>query len=345
MLGQVSKQKAFLRPTERELVDHLVEHISGHRREVVINYYVALKAKRFVILAGPPDVNKMCLSRGLAETLARSRVQWSSLQAHPWWTTGTGAPGHFALLHAELNTLKLHDLIETASMAEAAGLPGPFFVDFQQMSPAEVVCYFEDLSRGLLWQTDGSSLQVQLPDNLFVTGILELEGRDDLVLGEEVHRHATVIEVHETGPASCATSTKILQQRLDWQEEFTRSDIRRIELARAKLTRMLPSGSKPLWPFLELQARLGGVNFSPYVLQDAWLYLSNAFDWSGCGLFVESATENLRIAQDYVFRQTVLPYLSNLWPEASEMWRQVAGLLEPQFPRSYAQVQRLLEYQ
>lgn len=342
MLDQVSKQKAFVRPSERELVDHLVEHISEHRREVVVNYYVALKAKRFVILAGPADVNKMCLPQGLAETLARSRVHWSSLQAHPWWTTGTGASGYFALLHAQLNTLKLHDLIEAASAAEAAGPPTPFFVDLKQMSPAEVVCYFEDLPRGLLWLADGSSLQVQLPDNLFVTGSLEVEGRGDLVLGEEVHRHATVIEVHEAGPASRAGLAKTLQGTLDWQEEFTRSDVRHMRLARAKLTRILPPGTKPLSPFLELQASLGGLNLSPYLLQDTWLYLSNAFDLSGCGLFVASVTENLQIAQDYVFGQIILPYLRNLWPEGSEMWRQVAGLLEPQFPRSYAQVQRLL---
>jgi len=73
---QIPQRQTSMGPEEHEIVDRLVEHIGIYQREVIVNYYTALKAKQFVILAGPPDVDKMCLAKGLAETL----VGWSSLQ-------------------------------------------------------------------------------------------------------------------------------------------------------------------------------------------------------------------------------------------------------------------------
>jgi len=76
MVMQVSQRQTSMGLDEHEIVDHLVEHIGVYQREVVVNYYTALKTKQFVILAGPPDVDKICLAKGLAETL----VGWPSLQ-------------------------------------------------------------------------------------------------------------------------------------------------------------------------------------------------------------------------------------------------------------------------
>ncbi|UCC61809.1 MAG: hypothetical protein JSV36_13545 [Anaerolineae bacterium] len=65
MAMHVSQRKTATRPGEREIVDCLVKHVNAYQREVVVNYYVALKTKPFVILTGPPDVDKMCLAQGL----------------------------------------------------------------------------------------------------------------------------------------------------------------------------------------------------------------------------------------------------------------------------------------
>ena len=319
---QAWQRQTSMGPDEHEIVDHLVEHIGAYQREVVVNYYIALKTKHFVILAGPPDVDKMRLAQGLAEVLVGwPSLQWCLFQAHPWWTTHTGVPGRFAMVHARFNALKLLDSIEAAEASEAAGLP--FFAGIGRMSPAEMVCYFQDLPRGLLWQADASTFRIHLPKNLYITGTLDVEEKDGLVLSQEVYRHATVIQVERSHFAPSVGSNKTSQRRPDWQQRFARSVIRRGDHARAKLAQLLPDSYAPFAPLDELERRLGVSGFPPFVLEEAWLYLANAFDGDGRGLFVEPVIENLRIAQDYVLMQSVLPRVSSQWPEALGIWGEV----------------------
>ena len=81
---QISQQRASTRLDEREIVEYLVEHLNVYQRQVVVNYYIALKAKHFVILAGPRDVDKMGLAQGLSGILlGEPSMQWCSFQAHP----------------------------------------------------------------------------------------------------------------------------------------------------------------------------------------------------------------------------------------------------------------------
>lgn len=332
---QVSQRQTTIGPDEHEIVDHLVEHIAAYQREVVVNYYIALKTKHFVILAGPPEVDKICLARGLAEILVGwPSLQWCLFQAHPWWTTQTSLPAYYAMAHERFNTVKLLDAIETAKAIEVMGLP--FFVGIERMSPAEVVCYFQDLPRGLLWQADGSTRRIRLPNNLYITGTLDVEDKNGLVLSQEVYDHATVIQLERNHFAPSAGPRKTSQRRWDWQQRFVRSVIHRGDRARAKLAQILPDGYAPLAPLDELERRLGVEGLPPFILEEAWLYLANAFDGDGRGLFVEPAIENLRIAQDYVLVQSVLPRLSSQWAAAPGIWGEVSQYLAPRFPRAYA---------
>ena len=83
MVTQVSRHLS-VKADERELVNYLVEQVHTYRREVVVNYYVVLKSKRFVILTGLHDVDRMHLAQGVAEALVgESTFQWSCFQAHP----------------------------------------------------------------------------------------------------------------------------------------------------------------------------------------------------------------------------------------------------------------------
>lgn len=332
----IAQRQTSIEPTECEIVDQLVEYVSVCQREVVVNYYVALKAKRFVILAGPGDVDKMCLAQGLTEILVGQLSQQRCLfQAHPWWVTRTRDPAHFAMAHAQFNALKLLDFIEAASHSEAEGLAFPFFAGIERMSPAEVVCYFHDLPRGLLWQADASTVQVDLPKNLYITGTLNMEEGDGLVQIPEVDHYATIIRVDRRHFAPFAGPRKASPQRSAGQRRFVRSVIRRGDHARAKLTQILPDGYAPLAPLNELLRRLGMAGFSPFVFEEALLYLANAFDGDGRGLFVQPVVENLRIAQDYVLVQGVLPYVNSRWAGAPEVWGVVSDYLAPRFPRAY----------
>jgi len=330
-------------PGERNIVDHFVERVGANNREVLINYYVALKTKRFVILAGPPTLNKMSLPQGLAEVLVpQPSKQWSLLQAHPWWVTRCGDPGHMALAHARFSNLKLLDVIEAASASLAAGLQSPFFVGLERMSPAEAVCYFDDLPNNLLWRPDGAVAQIRVPRNLYVTGSLDVEERDGLVPSQEPHRRAITIRLRHDEVTPAAHARKEWEARPDWQARFVRSAVHTGDQARAKLTHILADGCNALGSLEQLGRLLGVASFSPTVSDEAWLYVANAFDGDGRGLFVESALENLRIAQDYVLLQSVLPHVITARLESSRArCDEVREYLAPRFPRAYAWIEQL----
>jgi hypothetical protein len=125
--------------------------------------------------------------------------------------------------------------------------------------------------------------------------------------------------------------------RLDWQQTFVTSATRRRERARAKLTRILPDGCAPLAHLDGLARLLGTTHVPASVSENAWLYLANAFDQHGCGLFVEPAVENLAIAQDYVMAQSVIPAVRSRWAKTPEMGETIGEYLAPRLPRAYTQ--------
>lgn len=328
---------------ERSIVDHFVERVGASNREVLVNYYVALKTKRFVILAGPPSLDKMCLARRLAEVLVpQPSKQWSLLQAHPWWVTRSGDPGHMAVAHARFSSLKLLDVIEEAWASLAAGLQSPFFVGLERMSPAEAVCYFDDLPEGLLWRPDGAVAQIRVPPNLYVTGSLDVEESEGSVPGEAVHRHAITISLRHDDVAPSGEARRGGQARSDWQARFVQARIHTVEQARAKLSLILADDCGALPRLEQLERHLGLASFSPTVCDEVWLYVANAFDGDGRGLFAESARENLSIAQDYALVQSILPHVSTARLESSRARSdKVKEYLAPRFPRSYAWMERL----
>jgi len=328
---------------ERNIVDHFVERVGAYQREVLINYYVALKTKRFVILAGSPTLNKMCLPQGLAEVLVpQPSKQWSLLQAHPWWVTRSGDPSHMAVAHARFSNLKLLDVIEEASASLAAGLQSPFFVGLERMSPAEAVCYFDDLPNNLLWRPDGGVAQIRVPHNLYVTGSLDMEEKDGLVPSQELHRQAITIHLRHNDVTPAVEARKQWEARPDWQARFVQSAIHTGDQARAKLRHILADDCNALAPLEQLERLLGVASCSPTVSDEAWLYVANAFDGDGRGLFVESALENLRIAQDYALLQSVLPAVLTAGMESLTEWSEEAGeYLALCFPRAYAWIEQL----
>ncbi len=338
MNSATSRHRTLSGSGEREIVDNLVDQFESYPREVVVNYYTALKTTRFVILVGPREADKESLTQGLARALVGyPSLQWSPIRAHAWWTTQTGSPRQMAEAHARFNSLKLHDFFGAASTSEMLRFPFSFFASIKHMSPAEVVCYFEDLPRGLFWHADGSTVPIDLPTNLFITGTLNAEQDEMPVLSPEVHRHAMVIPLN---PDHCPPAPKPNGRspaKLDWQQTFIASGPRSGDEARVKLARILPDGCIPLAPLDELARLLGAARFSSSTRKKAWLYLANAFEEEGRGLFVHAPMENLVIAQDYVMAQIVIPAVQGRWARTPWMQETVTDYLAPRFPRAYAQ--------
>ncbi len=324
-------------PGEREIVDHLVEHFETCSREVVVNYYIALKTKHFVILAGSPEVDKESLAQGLGEALVGCPgLPWSLTEGHRWWMSDVEAPRQRAEADPRCSTLKLQTFLHAASTSESFGFPFSFLAGIKELSPAEVGCYFEDLPRGLSWRADGSTAHVHLPANLFVTGTLNTNGGRMPFLAPGVHRHATVVHL---GPDQCPPTgrpRRPSRPKVHWQQAFVTSGASSIGQARTKLSRILPDDCAPLANIESLAHRLGVPRLPPCVSTDAWLYLANAFDGRGRGLFLDPVVENLSTARDYVMAQSMLSLVGGRWSERSWRWEGVGDYLWGRFPRAYA---------
>ncbi len=324
-------------PGEREILDHLVEHFDSCSREVIVNYYIALKTKHFVILAGPPEVDKESLAQGLAEALvSRPGLPWNLTEGHRWWATDTEAPRQFAEADPRCSALKLETFLYAASTSERFGFPFSFLAGIKELSPAEIGCYFEDLPRGLSWRADGSPARVHLPANLFVTGTLNMNGGTMPFLGPGVHRHTTVVHLSPDHCPPAGRSGQPSRPKLRWQQAFVTSGTTNIDQARAKLSRILGDDCRPLSSIESLAHRLGVPRLPPSVSTDAWIYLANAFDERGRGLFLDPVAENLVTAQDYVMAQSVFPAVGSRWTEGSWRWETVGDYLSGRFPRAYA---------
>ncbi len=184
----------FAWPSDEEILRSLAGYASDYSPQAVIDYYRALRTRNFVILAGPAGTDKAGLARTLAEKLVgQDNTQWSLFRAHPWWPLRP-VQLPYGELHDGFDTIRLFDLVELARAGQAVGMP--FFAAVEQAGPAEVSCYFEDLPRGLIRRADGTLLRVDLPHNLYVTGLLDVEDGAPLGLSSQVLRQAAVIRLH-----------------------------------------------------------------------------------------------------------------------------------------------------
>jgi hypothetical protein len=235
----------------------------------------------------------------------------------------------------------MSDLIEFASEGEKLRLP--FFVGIRRMSRAEIECYFHDLPRGLLWQADASTVFVRLPSNLFVTGTFDTDKRGSIALSRDVSsRRAAVVHIKHNDLAAPAGERDITWPKADWQHRFIQSRVYHGNQARAKLARILPGHLRPLAPLDELKRRLGSIALPPFVIESTWVYLANAFDNDGQGLFIESIAENLAIAQDYALAQDVLPHIVAQSGAVPEAWKRVYEYLAQNHPKGHASIQYLV---
>jgi hypothetical protein len=306
--------------------------------QLLMNCYVALGSKRMVILRGVRDSDSAYLVQGIASLMAARPEEQCFLQAHPWWTAGTGAPGFWAMAHAQFNALKLRDFIEMATIHEA--MARPFLICMEKLSPAELLCYFEHLPRGELWQPDGSTLSVRLPTNLYLVGTLGHSEYADALLDPAIYQYAAVISIPPVGETLWQRCKEMWPARHCGQRGLP-SSVRTVEGAMRKLSRILPTGTPPLAPLAEVACRLRLTRLPHWLLRDGWLYLSNAFDAFGAPLLAKGAMENLSLAQDLFLTQTALPHLLASGAGEVTAWVAVQKQLA-RFPRAQALLADLL---
>ena len=154
--------------SEADLLDWICSYIAGQGftfpPEVVVDYYISLKAKPFVILTGISGTGKTRLTQLFAEALTGHDSGHSLLVAvAPDWTDDSYLLGYYNVIQEKQ--------IETAFSrfyAWSSDVKGePFFVCLDEMNLAKVEHYF---SHFLSSMETGS-----FPTNFFMTGTVNID--------------------------------------------------------------------------------------------------------------------------------------------------------------------------
>lgn len=128
--------------TPQEIVSHAHKYITSlgfrYQPEEIANFYLALRAKPFVILAGISGTGKTQLPRKFAEALGFSE-RVTQLPVRPDWTDGSDLLGYTSL------DGKFIPKNLTIAIQKAAANPGkPYFFILDEMNLARVEHYFSD---------------------------------------------------------------------------------------------------------------------------------------------------------------------------------------------------------
>jgi energy-coupling factor transporter ATP-binding protein EcfA2 len=107
----------------------------------ISNFYLSLKTKPFVILAGVSGTGKTQLPRKFAEALGMGKEQLIQIPVRPDWTDGSDLLGYTGL-DGQFKPKALSEAIKTAM--EEGNRDKPFFFILDEMNLARVEHYFSD---------------------------------------------------------------------------------------------------------------------------------------------------------------------------------------------------------
>lgn len=129
--------------SEKEVITHVHDYIESrgfqYKKDEISNFYLSLRTKPFVILAGISGTGKTQLPRKFAEALGFSKEQVIQLPVRPDWTDGSELLGYTSL---EGNFVPKELILAINKAASNKDLPYFFILD--EMNLARVEHYFSD---------------------------------------------------------------------------------------------------------------------------------------------------------------------------------------------------------
>ncbi len=311
----------------------------------IINFYVSLKCKPLLLLAGRSQSGKIALVECLALALTGgSAWQCQFMPGHAWWAGQTGNVGLFTEAQTRLNTSKILDLIEEAWRPKNTSRV--FMACLNRISPAELEGFFSDtafqLQRGELMRLPTAHFDepVPFPPNLMLIGTIDTDAGmiseaatmpETSVIHWSSSRAEPVVHAHSSSPSFPA------------ERSFLQSRIRSVKEARAKLGRVLD----PISPLLARISRVDealrqhGVSAIAATREETLIYLANAWDCQGTGLFDPRPAANLALALDWGLAATVLPTVLAALQRSPNLKLELRTLLNGNFPRAQAYLDQL----
>lgn len=148
--------------------------------EMVKNYYICLKTKPFVILAGMSGTGKTAVTRLFARSIG-AHYQLISVSAH--WTSDSDLLGYWDKDRQAFVETKFVQLLRTALLAYKKGTRDLFFICLDEMNLARVERYFAKFlsaMEGLYVEDrkitmDGTGEVLYWPPNLFFVGTVNMD--------------------------------------------------------------------------------------------------------------------------------------------------------------------------
>lgn len=141
--GDFEQKEEPINMTPKEIISHVHRYIQSrgfkYQYEEIANFYLALKAKPFVILAGISGTGKTQLPRKFAAALGMGKNQVIQIPVRPDWTDGSellGYTGLDGIFHPKDLTLTIQEALKNPNK--------PYFLILDEMNLARVEHYFSD---------------------------------------------------------------------------------------------------------------------------------------------------------------------------------------------------------
>ncbi len=341
------------RDEEREFVDQLCKAVIGAGITSdsldVIHFYITLKSKPLVILAGPNGIGKIALVEQLANVLKTgnrgAHMDISNVHlmlGHPWWAEKSDNLAVFTDAHMRFNTDKLLFVLNEAWRPENARRL--FIVCLTRISPAELIDYFCELatqvSKGVVTHLGDHYFETPFPfpSNLRLIGTMDT--LDYRWWDEELLSQAIVIPW-----IGCGKPINMSGERSSFSGEsiILDSSVRDRQDIYQKIHSVLNGYRQPLLPLLEIESMLMhyGIQYHKSSFENAIAYIANSWSRNGMGIFTPSTLQNLAISLDMVISQVILPQFSTAIRYFSDLRKSLFATLTPQYPRSTGLVRLL----
>ncbi|MFV1859236.1 MAG: hypothetical protein ACC647_07785 [Anaerolineales bacterium] len=324
---------------ERNALDRLGQALGpfGLSPQQITNLWVALKSKPALLLSGPRESMRDRLAMDLAKTIAGSQAERCLLlQGHPWWAAKARNQAQFIQAQQRYTTLRLRSFLDFVADPESdADL---FFAIMLDVSRAELHEYFVDIPRqvrsigGVELPFDFALLPTRYSDRLY--WLATFDPHPSTWMEPRVLDTATVIELGAVAPLEEAGSAPLLPGEPAFSETLVHSRRFDPRAARAALPAHGHGHDDALRPLRCVLALLRKQRLEPPsgLISDGLLYLGNAWDVAGGGLFSVDPVANTIQAGEFWLKQSALPRLSAMLRQHRALQMDFADWLDDEFP-------------
>ncbi len=340
MIAEVTRQAGQSLQPDEELVTvrRLLQaaRTAGIRadRKAIVNTYVSLKSRPFLILTGEKQTGKIELVKRLGHVLTEIPARQCQLfVGHARWAAQSQNVAHFVEMQDRFNRNNLLSLIEEA--CQRGNENRLFIACLTRISPAELHEYFS--TPGFQFWPERARIEgapasapVPYPPNFRLLGTMDsarFNGWDADLLAR-----TTVI-----GWAGKRLQSKpgkgLITDISSLNRHFLQTRVPSEQAAYARLQHILSGQRHALLPFMQALDLIyrHNVTLPHEVIGRVIRYLANSWTDAGEGLFDPMPLNNLNQALDLALAQYILPWIAAVQSEPARLLTQLEALFNGQF--------------